>query len=313
MGLASKLRESNAYNPQTNNNAPVQAPQWTAPVSFDRPQATIDVNQITEKLLTNRKQNQLEKFYSKEDIPKIAQKTSQQVNFQALAEFFRIPTSLALELSILALYDIVVFADDSGSMRFEDNGARIQDLKNILGRVSQISTLFDSDGISIRFFNDYTIKGDNIKSFADASALVDRNTFQGVTKLGTELFNQVLDPMTNKRTMKKPMLVYIITDGEPYGEPRETIMDVLKKSKKKNGTGVSFQFAQVGKDLKAQAFLSQLDENSKFGDIVDTTSYYELEAEQFRKMGVNLTPELWLLKLMLGAIDHSYDSQDERK
>lgn len=27
--------------------------------------------------------------------------------------------------------------------------------------------------------------------------------------------------------------------------------------------------------------------------------------------GMDLTPELWLIKLLLGAIDHSYDSKDE--
>jgi hypothetical protein len=30
-----------------------------------------------------------------------------------------------------------------------------------------------------------------------------------------------------------------------------------------------------------------------------------------RKKGVDLTPDLWLIKLMLGAIDRSYDSKDE--
>jgi hypothetical protein len=39
------------------------------------------------------------------------------------------------------------------------------------------------------------------------------------------------------------------------------------------------------------------------GRHVDATSYYELEAEEYRRKGVTLTPELWLVKLMVGAID----------
>jgi hypothetical protein len=30
-----------------------------------------------------------------------------------------------------------------------------------------------------------------------------------------------------------------------------------------------------------------------------------------RKSGMELTPELWLLKLLMGGIDSSYDEQDE--
>jgi hypothetical protein len=42
---------------------------------------------------------------------------------------WRLPKELALDLASLALYDIVMFVDDSGSMAFEENGERIDDLK----------------------------------------------------------------------------------------------------------------------------------------------------------------------------------------
>jgi hypothetical protein len=45
------------------------------------------------------------------------------------------PVELALDLAALALYDIVIFADDSGSMAFEENGERIDDLKLIGSKV----------------------------------------------------------------------------------------------------------------------------------------------------------------------------------
>ena len=56
------------------------------------------------------------------------------------------PLELAHDLASLALYDIVIFADDSGSMIFEEGGERIQDLKLIMGRVAEVATLFDEDG-----------------------------------------------------------------------------------------------------------------------------------------------------------------------
>ena len=51
-----------------------------------------------------------------------------------------------LDLVTLALYDIVIWADDSTSMQALDHGERIQDLKAILGRVADAATLFDDDG-----------------------------------------------------------------------------------------------------------------------------------------------------------------------
>ena len=49
---------------------------------------------------------------------------------------------------------------------------------------------------------------------------------------------------------------------------------------------------------------------TEVGRMIDATSYYELEAEEYKRKGVQLTPDLWLVKLMVGAIDQSFDEQD---
>ena len=56
------------------------------------------------------------------------------------------PQESAYDLAVLALYDVVVLVDDSGSMAYEEGGKRINDLKFILGRISEIATLFDKGG-----------------------------------------------------------------------------------------------------------------------------------------------------------------------
>jgi len=58
------------------------------------------------------------------------------------------PVELAVDLSALALYDVVIYADDSGSMSSE-NGERIDDLKLIVAKVAEVATLFDEDGIEV--------------------------------------------------------------------------------------------------------------------------------------------------------------------
>lgn len=59
------------------------------------------------------------------------------------------PVALAVDLASLALYDIIIYADDSGSMESGD-GERIEDLKLIVAKVAEVATLFDDDGIEVR-------------------------------------------------------------------------------------------------------------------------------------------------------------------
>lgn len=47
-------------------------------------------------------------------------------------------------------------------MAFEENGERIDDLKMIAQKVSEVATLFDDDGILVRFMNS-TVEGNGIR------------------------------------------------------------------------------------------------------------------------------------------------------
>ncbi len=172
----------------------------------------------------------------------------------------------------------------------------------------------------MRFLNSSAI-GNGIKNDGDVQKLVDANPFKGVTNLGKEMWSKVLDPLivrpAQKGTLQKPVLVISITDGEPYPEPSNKIRDVIKDTKKalkKTRYGedaLSLQFAQVGNDKAAQDFLAKLDDDSSIGGLVDVTSNYEWEqAEIKRKTGKDLTPEDWLMKLLLGAVDTKFDAQD---
>ena len=143
--------------------------------------------------------------------------------------------------------------------------------------------------------------------------------FTGMTPLGTSLDSKVIRPFLGGgiqgRNLQKPILVITITDGEPTGEPQNAVANVIKNAKNMCANSVygpgaiAFEFAQVGKDTKAQAFLGRLDTDPEIGKMIDATSYYELEAEEYGRRGVQLTPELWLVKLMVGAVDPTYDEQ----
>ena len=182
-------------------------------------------------------------------------------------------------------------------MAFEDNGERITDLKLILSRVAYAASLFDDDGISVRFMNwkpgpQEARMLDGIKSEQQVNDLVARVPFKGLTPLGTELRNQVIDPLIISKAhsgqLRKPVLVITITDGQPAGEPQNTLADTIRYTANELarlpqlGRGAaSFQFAQVGNDLQARAFLSKLDQEPGIGDVIDCTSSEYLLADDF--------------------------------
>lgn len=160
---------------------------------------------------------------------------------------------IATDLAALALYDVVLYCDDSGSMRAEERGERIDDLKLILSRVAEVATLFDEDGIQVRFMNSDT-QGNGIRHAAAASQLVEQVRFSGITPLATQLDRKVIQPLVmqaiRSRALQKPVLVVVITDGEPVGEPRDltrrTIAGSTQQAAQQGFPGaLRFQFAQV--------------------------------------------------------------------
>ncbi|KAJ3114454.1 hypothetical protein HDU96_002074 [Phlyctochytrium bullatum] len=264
-------------------------------------------------------ENRLQAFYPPARLQEVVRKVAA-VDFTNLSSFWRIPTEIAYDLATLALYDVVFFCDDSGSMKFEEGGERIDDLKLILEKVAEVAVRMDDDGVSVRFMNS-PIQGDNIRTPGDVASLVSRVNFTGMTPLGTQLQRKVLRPMVldrlARRELSKPVYAIVITDGEPVGEERGKLKHVILDTKQEiermglPPTAVAFTIAQCGKDVGAQRFLQELDNDPQVGGMIDAMSYYELECEEFARKGVDLTPELFLVKLCVGGIDRTYDEQDE--
>jgi hypothetical protein len=199
-----------------------------------------------------------------------------------LAQKWRINTEIASDIVKLGLYDVILYIDDSGSMQFEENGERIDDLKVILERVAYATSLFDRDGIQVRFMNS-THEGNNIQSDTQVASMITATRFSGLTPMGRELQNKILDRLVLAKArsgaLRKPVLVITITDGQPTGESSSDVARIIKNASDelsrnpRYGKGaLAFQFAQVGNDLKAREFLSKLDEEPSIGDIIDCTS-----------------------------------------
>lgn len=85
------------------------------------------------------RENNIQAFYSPEQLSRISSTVEPKI-IDACKQW-RIPREIGDDLARLALYDIVIYADDSGSMSFEENGERIDDLKLILSRAAFVASL----------------------------------------------------------------------------------------------------------------------------------------------------------------------------
>lgn len=237
-----------------------------------------------------------------------------------ICEKWQVPLEQAIKLCKLALFDVAIYVDDSASMERMEGGQRVEQLRHMLSQIAFCASLLDDDGIDIEFIN-APFSGKGIRTEREVHDLLFRVQYKYNTRLGTQLRAKILDPFVRaaqRGQLRKPLVVITITDGEPQGEPRTTIFDVILRTDRElrktryGRDAISYQFAQVGNDRQAQDFLSELDEDRRIGDLVDCTSRYELEAEEWmRKTQSHLTREEWLVKLLLGPVDTSYDGRDE--
>ncbi|KAJ5388191.1 hypothetical protein N7509_010732 [Penicillium cosmopolitanum] len=320
------------YPPQGTRPGPSPGPpggQYGAPGGAPPPQAPAATPQqvaaYRQLLISTIQEKNLQSFYPPERLDRLVQSLVNEApgKLQRLIHEWAVPMEVATDVMKLSLFDVILYVDDSGSIEFEEKGLRKDQLRQILGLVATAASTFDQDGISVRFMNS-TESGDGIRNADDVNNLVNRVRFAGLTPLGTNLRSKVIDPMivgpARANRLDKPVLVITITDGQPAGEPHGAVGDAIRyaveeTSRTRYGRGsVSFQFSQVGTDQRAREFLGDLDEDPQIGHLIDCTSNFEVEQDEMSRANppIHLTRELWCAKLMLGAIDSSYDTKDEK-
>ncbi|KAI3488841.1 hypothetical protein L1887_47040 [Cichorium endivia] len=234
------------------------------------------------------------------------------------------PPYLAQDLVKLALFDVMFLLDDSASMRSE--GTRRRDaLAGILKRAADAAARFDPDGMEVAWMNAPVHQ--RIHNVQEADQLTSRCAYDGrSTPMGSSLESKLLEPLVlqpaQQGRLAKPALVLVITDGRPTGsgEANQKIVRVLQHAKRTLAAtrygedAISFQIAAVGNDREAQEWLDSIDNDPDVGDLVDVCSDIQVESRQVKaSTGVELTQELYCLKLLLGPIDTSYDASDENE
>jgi hypothetical protein len=265
--------------------------------------------------------NGLYAFYTQESLQTLVNRACRH-DYKTLQTQWSIPTiDMATDIAVLGLYDIVIFADDSGSMGCrepkEDNMTRFDILKNVIETVGFWSTLLDPDGIVVRFFNS-VVEANGVGNSSDIHKLFTNVRPGGSTPMGRNLksriFDSIIRPVALSNELVRPVLIISITDGVPdyKSDVINTIRDIKNffTGTKYGPNGAAFSFVQIGSDSGATDYLNELDTHPQIGNLVDCTSEFSIEQSQ---CGQGFTEAVWVIKLMIGAVDPSYDLADEQQ
>jgi hypothetical protein len=260
-------------------------------------------------------------FYSQQSLQNLVNRACRH-DYKTLMIQWGLPTlDMAIDLAVLGLYDIIIFGDDSGSMGTEepkeDNLTRWEILKQVVKTIGFWSSLMDADGVVVRFINSMQ-EGNGISNSAEIDGIFRTVRPSGGTPLGEQLdakiIRKIVIPVIQSQEIQRPVLILNITDGTPSNSNsvKQTILNCRNfcAQTKYGENAVAFSFAQIGSDRSATEYLGQLDIDPQVGHLIDCTSEFSIEKEE---CGAGFTEAVWVVKLMIGAIDPAYDSADEHQ
>lgn len=229
---------------------------------------------------------------------------------------FEISIAEANELVILQDYEIVIIADDSGSMRSNaapanmrkiggQNPTRWDELKATVSEMVELATCFDESGIDVFFLNRQPLLG--VKSSTDPGFVA---SFQAPPTGSTPL-TETLQRVAARTAGERPVLLFILTDGEPNGGKAPFAQAVRNVTSKASASKVRIQVMACTAEDDEIGWLNDLDHELKELDVTD--DYFSEKQEVLRAgLAPKFTRGDWAMKAMLGPVSRKFDAWDER-
>lgn len=219
------------------------------------------------------------------------------------------------KLRMLEEYDIVIIADDSGSMSQKAHAVpkndpfalvptRWEELCRRVMDIVEFATALDKDGIDIYFLKRGVVR--NITSPDDAKKLFETPPGGGTPLLST--YSQVLsDKLTNSRESKT--LILIATDGEP--DRKDAFIRCLERRDSPHRCPTSIMACTDNEE--EIEWLNQLDKRAPFIDVLDDYKSEKAEVMAAQNELIRFTKGDYIVKHLLGAIDPVYGNLDKKR
>ena len=223
----------------------------------------------------------------------------------------------ANDLVLLQGYEIVVIADDSGSMTLSSvpdgqrqlgqrEPSRWEELCGTLRMVVELATIFDADGVDIHFLNRPALT--HLRSRDDPQL---DTALQRPPSGGTPLTETLQKVLSAHSESEKPVLFVIATDGMPNGGIQR-LKNVISEAISRPGRTFKFQILACTDDDTQVGWLNEFDREYKE---VDVTDDYHSEKQEVLRTGKcpSFKRSDWIIKALLGPISNKFDSWDEAK
>ncbi|KAL2846033.1 hypothetical protein BJX68DRAFT_268890 [Aspergillus pseudodeflectus] len=218
------------------------------------------------------------------------------------------------DLATLALYQPVIYCDDSGSMSdtgpWRNTEQRWAKQRELVTRMTSITNRAvpnnQRKGVHLRMINQSISNADNLDS--DAVARIISNMYPHPyhsTPIGTNLKQKVLDPLVYSvikagRKLERPYLILILTDGCPWMEPEDAFRNAIVDCARfldRNGyrkDAVRFCLSTIGTHEDAEWFLDSFDTDRQALEVLHrTAAHIDQRYDQLRQNEKEL--ESWVI------------------
>lgn len=226
---------------------------------------------------------------------------------------FEISLFKAGDLKSLEDYEMVMIADDSESLlgpatpqsQQQPLPTRWQELRESASAIVDIANCFDATGVDMFFPNRQEIL--SVKGSSDARFI---KAFEAPPSGRTPLA-ETLEKATMKCSGEKPVLLFILTDGEPDDGPEafaQQMRHLISEGRPRGALRVQIM-ACTGETDKI-AWLNQLDVEFEEIDVTDDYHSEKQEVLNASRMS-SFSRGDWCMKAMLGPLKASIDRWDE--
>merc|ERR1712039_649141 len=180
-------------------------------------------------------------------------------------------------------------------------------MKETLSFIVDLGNCFDKSGLDIFFLNRPELR--NVKSKTQPD-------FHKVWKQppdGSTPLTECIKRLAQECGSERPILLFILTDGEPDGGPGPFI-DEVRKLVTKQSTNKTFK-VQIMVCTPSEGEVSWLNDLDAALKEVDVTDDYYVEKSQVMSAGKvkKFTRGDWCLKALLGPVSNKFDMWDEKK
>jgi len=110
---------------------------------------------------------------------------------------------------------------------------RFENLKHLVRRITRTTTriLPDNEGVALRFINQNVPNSTNLTLDQIDNIITPMQPPKKGTAIGTNLKKKILEPLVyeplNAGKLSRPLLVIVITDGEPTEESANAFVDAI--------------------------------------------------------------------------------------